>query len=158
MSISAVTRAIKDTGREGFTIAEIMVYMAISIVVIGAMYQVLMGQSRWYAKERELTDVRSTLRAAAEILAVEVRMASASGGDISVIKRDSVSLRSVQGSGTVCGMNAGGTQLGLMAASGEFFSTADDSVMIYSVAEDAWKLDSIAAVYAAGGGDVATCD
>ncbi|NIU73758.1 MAG: hypothetical protein GWN71_09290, partial [Gammaproteobacteria bacterium] len=45
-----------------------------------AIYQLLIGQNRLYMKQRELQDVRTSLRAAANLLAFELRQASASGG------------------------------------------------------------------------------
>jgi hypothetical protein len=134
-----------------------LIYMIVAVIVLGAIYSLLINQNRWYTKERELTDVRSTLRAAAEVMSVEIRMASASEGDIVSFDEDSIVLRSVQASGTVCGTNAGGTQLGLMAVSGEFTATSVDSVMAYSLADDTWGLSRVTGVYAGGGGQVETC-
>jgi hypothetical protein len=148
--------------RAGFTVMELIVYFVLSVLVVSAMYELLAGQNRLYSKQRELTDVRSTLRAAAEILTAELRMSAASEGDISTIERDSLRLRSVEGSGVVCGMSGDGEQTGLFAASGEFFATADDSVMLYATGsggtdDDAWVFTTVTDVLGAGGGSVPSC-
>ncbi len=64
----------------GFTIAELLVYIVISVVIISSIYQLLIGQNRLYLKQRELTDVRGTLRAGAALLAWELRGVAASEG------------------------------------------------------------------------------
>ncbi len=157
-----VRKAVRSAGEAGFTIAQMLVTLAVSVVVIAAIYQLVIGQNRLYSKQQELTDVRGTLRTAAEVLAVEIRMASASEGDIFAIATDSIVLRSVQGSGIVCAVDTTGSQYGLTAISGEFFASADDSVMIYATGssgpdDDTWVMTTVTQVFAAGGGDVPTC-
>ena len=144
-------------GRAGFMLIEILIYLVIAVVLVAAIFQVVVGQNRLYSKQRELTDVRSTLRAAAEVLGVELRMSSAGDGDISMITSDSITLRSVMGSGVVCAKASNGRLLGLYAASGDFAATADDSVMIYAGGAGVWVLTTVKVVYAAGGGGVSTC-
>ena len=53
----------------GFTLVEMMIYMVVAGIVMAAVYQLLIGQSRSYTKQRELMDVHGTLRAAASLLA-----------------------------------------------------------------------------------------
>ena len=108
-------------GRSGFAVMEMLVYLVISVAVIGSIYQVLIGQNRLYSKEREVMDVRGTLRAAAELLSVELRMASPGDGDIYSIQSDSIVVRSLIGSGVVCAMGlAGNRGVALYATSGTF--------------------------------------
>lgn len=112
---------------------EMLVYMLLSVAVISSVYQVLIGQNRLYSKEREVMDVRSTLRSAAELLAVELRMASPGDGDIYQIQGDSIVVRSLMGSGVVCAYGlAGNRGLALYSTSGTFGATVADSILIYT--------------------------
>ncbi len=63
----------------GFTVVEFLIYFVIALVIMAAIYQVLIGQNRLYMKQRELEDVRGSLRSAGNLLTFEFRQASASG-------------------------------------------------------------------------------
>ena len=141
----------------GFTIVEMLVYLSLSIVLISGVYQLLVSQNRLYSKQRELEDVRATLRSAAAVLAVELRMASPAGGDISGLLPHSIVVRSLQGAGFVCGIHPSAPRLGLTSTYGEFFDTADDSVMIYSAGgasanDDSWMVTGVINLWEGGGG------
>ena len=84
------------------TLVELLVYIVISGAVMAGIFQLLMGQSRSYGKQRELMDVHETIRGAAAVLAWEIRQGSASGGDLYAIGANSITLRSIQGAGVVC--------------------------------------------------------
>ena len=125
-----------------------MVYIVSSGIVMTAVYQLLIGQSRAYGKQRELMDVHETIRSAAALLAWEIRQASASSGDLSGVGTNSITLRSVQGAGVICGLNpaltgAGLGRLGLGRTWGDFDATADDSVLVYTADTDAWMVGPI---------------
>lgn len=92
----------KVLDRRGFTVVELLVYMVIAVIVVGGVYQVLIGQNRLYSKQRELQDVRGTLRAAGNLLAFELRQAASSEGDLYAISDTSFMLRSMIGSGVLC--------------------------------------------------------
>jgi hypothetical protein len=64
------------------------------VLVIAAVYNLLIGQNRLYMKQRELQDVRASVRSAANLLAFELRQASASGGDLDSVSTYDVILRS----------------------------------------------------------------
>jgi type II secretory pathway pseudopilin PulG len=131
--------------KSGFTIVELLVYFVIAVVVIAAVYQLLMGQNRLYIKQRELQDVRGSLRAAGNLLAFELRQASAANGDLYSIDTDSFAVRSIQGTGILCGEHTNLARYGLWGTSGEFFETSDDSALVFAAGEpgsgdDVWKV------------------
>lgn len=133
--------------RAGYTVIELMVYLTIGVIVIGAIYQVLIGQSRLYSKEREIMDVRTSLRAGAELLAVELRMAAPGDGDIYQVAAESVTVRSIQGSGVVCETKQNGRLLGLHATSGTFDNEVGDSVLVYTGGgSSGWVITKVLAV------------
>ncbi len=137
--------------QSGFTLAEVMVYTVLAAIVLTSVYQLLLGQSRSYGKQREMVDVHGSLRAASALLAWEIRQASAADGDIYAIGANSITLRSMQGSGTVCKRHPTLPKLGIRGAGSEITATADDSALVFFVggspaADDSWKILSITAV------------
>jgi hypothetical protein len=146
----------------GFTVIELLVYFTIAVIVIGGVYQLLMGQNRLYIKQRELQDVRTSMRAVANLLAFELRGASAANGDIYTIDSDSFAIRSIQGTGVICGEHQTLTKYGLSEISGEFFTTSDDSALVFASgdvgsADDTWKVVAQANVQTAPAGGVVKC-
>ncbi len=146
----------------GFTIAEVLVYLMIASVVIASIYQLLIGQNRLYTKQRELTDVRGTLRAGAALLAWELRGVAASQGDLYSMATNSLVLRSIQGTGIICAEHNNLQRYGIWFRSGEFFSTADDSALVFaaggaSPSDDQWKVLKVSNVWDPVGGGVTYC-
>ncbi len=158
----------KLADRSGFTIAELIVYLLLGVIIIGGVYQMLIGQNRLYVKQRELQDVRGTLRAAGNLLAFELRQASAADSDLYSIGTNSFAVRSLRASAIVCGIDASQTRLGLYAISGDSDLQAGDSALLFSAGtsgsgDDAWLFVSIDTVWTSGGsvpfcswGDTAT--
>ena len=147
----------KLADRSGFTIAELIVYLLLGVIIIGGVYQVLIGQNRLYVKQRELQDVRGTLRAAGNLLAFELRQASAADSDLYSIGTNSFAVRSLRASAIVCGIDASQTRLGLYAISGDSDLQAGDSALLFSAGasgsgDDAWLFVSIDTVWTSGGG------
>jgi hypothetical protein len=154
----------KKLGEGGFTVVEVLIYFVISIIVVAGIYQLLMSQNRLYMKQRELQDVRTSLRGAANMLAYELRQASAADSDLYAIATDSFAIRSVQATGIICSEHHQSNLLryGLSSSWGEFESTSDDSVLFFASGEvgtsdDRWKVLSIEAVWTPIGGGVLFC-
>ena len=146
----------------GFTIVELLVYLFVAVIVVAAVYNLMIGQNRLYMKQRELQDVRTSLRAAANLLAFEFRQASAAGGDLDSIGTYDIILRSVQGSGVVCGVHNSSPRLGLYATGGDFLATADDSAMVFQAngpgtGDDTWFVGGVAGKYDPSAGGVPNC-
>lgn len=147
------------TDQSGFTIAELLVYLLISVIVIGGVYQILIGQNRLFVKQRELQDVRGTLRAAGNLLAFEVRQASAADSDLYSIGTNSIAVRSLRSSAVVCGIHSTQPRLGLYAVFGDSDLQGGDSAMVFSAgANDAWLLMPLDSAWpSAGAGGVPFC-
>lgn len=146
----------------GFTIVELLVYLFVAVLVVAGVYNLMIGQNRLYMKQRELQDVRTSLRAAANLLAFEFRQASASGGDLDSIGTYDIILRSVQGSGVVCGVHNSSARLGLYSTGGDFTATTDDSAMVFvagsaGTGDDTWFVGGVAGKYDPSAGGVPTC-
>jgi hypothetical protein len=146
----------------GFTVIEVLVFLTLALIVIGAVYQLLIGQNRLYRKQQELIDVRGNIRAAAALLSWELRQASAAEGDLYSIGATSFAVRSIQGAGVICGEHPSELRYGLWGTWGEFYTTADDSALVLAIGsqgpdDDAWKVVSIVAVLDPVSGGVPTC-
>ncbi len=147
----------------GFTLIEMMVYILLSGIVIAAIYQLLISQSRSYGKQRELMDVHGSLRSAAALLAGEIRSASAADGDIYAIDTTSIALRSIRGSGIVCTRNPALPSFGIRGEPGDMAATTDDSALVFAAGgtgpgNDVWKVFRITAVNVPGAIAVGPCD
>ena len=148
-------------GTPGFSFVELLIALAVSVVVIAGVYQLLIGQNRLYMKQREIQDVRQTLRAAANLLAFEFRHASPEGGDLYFITTDSFAVRSVQAAGIICAEHSTQPRYGIWGASGEF--QANDSVLAFATrgaagpGDDGWKVAFIRRLWEPVGGGVAKC-
>ncbi len=150
-------------GQAGFTLAELLVYLLLSGLVMASVYQLLMGQSRAYGRQRELMDVHETLRTAAALLAWEIRQASATGGDLYSIDENSITLRSTQGSGFVCIGHPTLPRFGLWLTDGDFQATVDDSVLVFAaggggMADDVWKVLKVASASPPAAMGLDACD
>lgn len=61
--------------RGGFSLIELMVAMAVSLVVLGAMYSVFIGQNRTFINQESIVDVQQSVRAGMDMIVREVGMA-----------------------------------------------------------------------------------
>ncbi len=146
----------------GATLVELLVYLVIASVVLASVYGLMINQSRAYADQREGMDARETVRGAAALLTSELRQLSAAGGDLYSIQPTSLALRSVLGSGIVCGLSADKTVFGLWQATGKIYQTADDSALVFAageqdVSDDTWRAFDIIDVQPGGSAPVPSC-
>jgi hypothetical protein len=143
---------------------EALVVMLLGVIVLTGIYELLMSQTRLYAIQKEVMDARESLRAAGALLSWELTGASATRGDLYAIGATAITVRSLQGIGVICATAPGG-RFGLQQVSGSFYATADDSVLAYSVADDAWAVLGVSGVWsgatawdpAPGGGGTPVC-
>jgi hypothetical protein len=145
----------------GFSVAELIIYFALALIVVASVYQLLISQNRLYLKQTELQDVRSSLRAAASFLAFELRQTSSLGGDIYSMSANGLTIRSVRGFGIVCGIHGSEPRFGLYSTRGTFGETSDDSALVYAAGndgteDDQWIASRITDTFTTGGG-VDTC-
>ena len=153
-------RLVSETRRTqyGFTLVEMMISILVAGIVMAAVYQLLIGQSRSYGKQRELMDVHETLRSAAALLAWEMRQASAADGDLYAIGANSITLRSSRGGGTVCVIHPTEPIFGLRGAGfDEVNDWGDDSLLVY-VGSANWNVAPIDWVDQPGAMGVGNCE
>ena len=106
--------------RHGFTMIELLIVVIVGLLVLGSVYRVLISQSKEYENHRETIDIEETLRGAAALLTSELQVASASRGDLYAIGPDSISLRSFQTSGAICGQVVNVNRYAVWQPSGSF--------------------------------------
>jgi len=61
--------------REGITLIELLVALAISAIVLAGIYQLFISQTKTYAKQDQVVEVQQSVRSAMEILLRDLRMA-----------------------------------------------------------------------------------
>ena len=149
--------------RSGFTIVEILAALVVSLVIVAGVYQLLIGQNHLYMKQNAIMDVRSSLRATASLLAWEFRQASAADSDLYAIADNSVTLRSIRGSGFICDTHPSLPRVGVWGATGDFETTAVDSALVFAIGakglqDDSWHVWALTAKLTPSGGGVPTCD
>lgn len=148
--------------RGGFTVVEMLIYMVIAAVVGTAIYKLLISQNRSYVKQRELQDVRGTLRAAANLLAAELRQASSADGDLYAIDSSGFTVRSIVGVGIVCAKHSKQARYGLWGTSGYFDETLADSALVFAqgaqfLEDDRWSVLSLKRVWSPAVGGIPNC-
>ena len=86
--------------RAGFTLIEVLIALVIATIIGGALISLLAGQSLFYAKSDQLITAERNIRAAADMVSADLRMAAP--GDLVAAAPDSVSLRYDVLRGIVC--------------------------------------------------------
>jgi prepilin-type N-terminal cleavage/methylation domain-containing protein len=142
--------------RGGFTLVELLIGIVVAAVILGGMYQVQVAQSRMYGQQREVMDARGSLKAAAALLVWEIRQASAADGDIYAIGANSISLRSVQGVGTLCVKDSTLARFGIIGTPAAMAATSDDSVLVFT--GYSWQVLRVATVGTPASLGVGNCD
>ena len=66
---------MRSQNNKGFTLVEILVALALSAVVLGAIYSVYVAQQKVYVVQEEVAKMQQNLRAALLMMSGELRMA-----------------------------------------------------------------------------------
>jgi prepilin-type N-terminal cleavage/methylation domain-containing protein len=91
-----------SAGRRGFTLVELLVVVVLGGLMILAIYQVLITNTRVYAANNAQVQGQQSLRAGLEVLFGELREISAKEGDIIGMGPDSITIRASRAFGLVC--------------------------------------------------------
>lgn len=91
-----------ETMRRGFTLVELLVVVVLGGLLVLAIYQVLITNSRAYAVNNAQIQGQQSLRAGMEVLFGELREISADEGDLVGMGIDSVTIRAARAFGLVC--------------------------------------------------------
>ncbi|MEP7227397.1 MAG: prepilin-type N-terminal cleavage/methylation domain-containing protein [Gemmatimonadales bacterium] len=146
--------------RRGFTLIEVMVSLALTLVVAGALYSVLLSTQRITRAQAQRVDLQSNVRAGAVLVLGELRELSAvtggTGGqnDILVAGSNAVVYRAMRGMGFICAAPSATT---FRIARSSFSGARDpqagrDEVLIFSEdsaaagAADSWLGTNIVSV------------
>ncbi len=134
----------------GVTLIELMIYMVLASVVMGAIYSVMITQTRAYADQRQITDARETVSGAALLLTAELRQLAPADGDLYFIAPESLAIRAVQSTAIVCGIDQVLRRFALWNLIGELQDRGGtkDSAFIFSVgatgqSDDTWEREEI---------------
>ncbi len=146
------------------TLIELMIYMVLASVVMGAIYSVMITQIRAYADQRQMTDARETVSGAGVLLTSELRQLAPSDGDLYFIAPESLAIRAVQSAAIVCAIDQVLRRFALWNLVGELedFQKKADSAFIFSAGGDApdddmWEREEIKGFHNAAG-PLSTCE
>ncbi|HVO35510.1 MAG TPA: prepilin-type N-terminal cleavage/methylation domain-containing protein [Gemmatimonadales bacterium] len=86
----------------GYTLVELIVALVLGTVALSAAAQVFLATQRFFRLQASALEVHEGLRAAMQVLTVELRELDPSGGDIVALGPDSISIRATRGLEFVC--------------------------------------------------------
>ena len=155
---TTISRLSQSHRRGGFTLIELLIGVVVAVIIMAAVYKVQVVQTQMYGQQRELMQVRGSLRAGVALMAWEVRQASAADGDIYAMDSTSITLRSVQGLGTLCTRDSVLPKFGIRGTPGAMAATTDDSVLVYAALESTWKVLRVTAAGTPASLGVGACD
>lgn len=88
--------------RAGFTLVELIIAIAMSSIVLGAVYRVLVNNQRFYRSQGQIVEVQQNVRAVSQILPAELRELDAADGDIISMSDTSITIKAMRGFSTIC--------------------------------------------------------
>ena len=133
-------RRVIPAGAGGFTLVEMLVTLVVASLLAAASFTILGSQVALYTVQDAKLGTQISLRTGASMLSWAIQEASATGGDLTTLGTNSVTMRAVHASGIICSTS---TQwLGVHDISGQF--TASDSVLTYSIQNDNWNIVTVA--------------
>lgn len=95
----------------GFTMIELMIAMVISLIVVGAAYNVFIESNRNYAVQADITDMQQSARASLEFITREMRNLDSITNIVCTADNSSITFVSIADTGTVSDPNNPGNTL-----------------------------------------------
>ena len=135
-----MARRDRRPGEAGFTLAEMMLAMVISVIVLSGVYGLLTGQFRHYGVQRAASDAAVSLRTAGAVLGWDLSQVAAE--DLLGMGSDSIAVRSVLATGIVCStadLSNNRKDLGLYELTGSLAKGSADSALVYLAGSNSWK-------------------
>jgi hypothetical protein len=142
----------------GFTFIELSIYVVLSALVMTVVVQFMINQSQAYTQEVQIMDARETVRSAAALMTWEFRGLSSAAGDLYTIKSDTVALRSSMATGIICAKADTIAHYGVSGRTGQIFTTANDSAMVYLPGLEDWVELDVTDQFDPIGSTVPYCD
>jgi len=93
---------VRGPRRPAFTLVEVVVVLAVGGVVAAAIAGVLLGSQRFYRSQEQILETQRSVRAAAQLLAADLRGADGGDGDISALSDTAVMVKAARAFGVVC--------------------------------------------------------
>jgi hypothetical protein len=124
--------------RRGFTLVEVVVVALLTMIVLGATYQVLVTNQRVYTAQAEQVADHGTVRAGLGVLSSELREISPGGADIVEMGATAVMIRTMRALGFACIVTPGPfiTEFTLRSAAGTW-SPGDGGRPVFVFADNA---------------------
>jgi type II secretory pathway pseudopilin PulG len=138
-------KAMRARARPGFTLVELLVATVLGTAVMIGVLTMFIAENARLSTQRELSDTWLTLRTAAELLAYDLRHASATGGDLAALTDTAFTVRTRRGGGQICRKLWNYPIYAMTAVSGES-AVVGDSVLVMPVQNNpVWKSLRVAA-------------
>ena len=115
---------------------ELMTVLVVASVLTASAITILTSQVALYTVHGAKLETQVSLRTGAGMLSWALQEASATGGDLTAIGTNSVTMRAIHAAGIICSTSS--QWLGLYDVSGQF--ATNDSVLTYSRQDDAWNI------------------
>lgn len=116
-------------GRGGFTLVELLVVTVLGVIIVSASFNLLIQLRRGYTVQNARIANQQTIRAALDVLTIELRQASSAGGDIVGMGPDTVSVRSTRAFAVACDTATAATPVVTARRMGDGLSR--DSVFVF---------------------------
>jgi len=141
-------------GRDGFTLAEVLVATVLLGFVLVGLHQAHLRQRTVTLWQQRVTGVHDGYRVANSIVSAELREARLVDGDVRLPAPDSMVVRSPIGFGIVCGTGDRPSQMGVTAVQGTLPTQRGDSVLLHTTG--GWRAMEVGGVQRPGRNS-ATC-
>lgn len=137
----------------GFTLVELIIALVMAGIVMGAVYQLLAKNQRFYRAQSQITQVQQSVRTVAQLLPGDLRELSASEGDITEMGDSAIVIRAMRGFAIICAEPDVATGLIIVRNSQAFgYRAADptrDSMLVFwegdstRASDDRWLLGGL---------------